>query len=1153
MPACLFGLAITGWAQQAASTPAQPEDDEVIVLSPFDVVSDTKGYYSANTMSGTRFNTKLADLASSVTVMTKAQMNDFAMIDANDIFLYAANTEGTGTYTDYTLDRNGSIGDNVQANPTGANRVRGIAPANVSLSNFETMNRVPVDSVEVESVEISRGPNANVFGLGNPSGTINLVPTAAILTRDRVSAEARADSYGGWRTSLDVNQVLIKNKLAVRFSGVFQQDEFEREPSGVKTERYKGMIKYRPFKNTTITGSIGYYHAYGNRPNAIPPRDNLSYWIASGKPTWDPVTMTVYLNDAPVGTYTANNYNGPYFTSAYLGNNRNQMFIDRDGLVYWSAPQIVTNATNPTANAVGQRYLQPAAAAGPTFSGTAPRPFDQPLFNTTPTVSDKSIYDWSSINLSSPNSFWDKTTTSLFQIDQIILDTPMQTLAAQAAFFREESERWTNNVLGTINDNGQSGQLTVDINRRLLDGSPNPFYLRPYVASDRPRMQYNPQKWDTTRGQLAYRLNLTDQDNLLKWLGWFQITGYGEYKYRMNRQYSWRDAMISPVSWIPAGTYVGSQSSPSGSPPNLAITTGLQRYYVGDTNGNNVDYAPATTFENNQTYPFVWVSRTGSGTAAAPYVFTSHTDNILIGPAAADKSGRFSGDFNSKTTLKTAGVVGQSHLFNDRLITTVGWRNDSLWTKLGNPGNPRNAVFQADGITFNHDVIDHWDANYFKNGGHTTNVQFVVRPFTGMSWVNQLQQNGRGGQFLSELLNGLSVNSNKSNSFLPTNPAQDLNKNLLPNTTGTDKSWGLGLSLFGDKLQIRATRYDNKQTNAQTNDMSTMAGRVLRMDFPVVGAGSPTGSHNLYYNAQRWVTWQNPGWSTAQVEAEVERQTGLSAENRDYYSNASPGIGATTDIRSTGTEIEINYNPTNFWTVAASITKTKSVNTNVSRALVDWIETRRDIWTSIVDPSITDANAADEGNPGKLWWKHRYTQLAVGNSALTYGTPASYTASAATPEQNFIAFVDAPFAVMRELEGKSNPQIRPWAFRASTSVQLGGLFDNKHLKRMSVGGALRWEDKGAIGYYGVQQLPAIITQLDVNRPIYDETHTYVDLFASYKVKLWNDKVVMTLKANVRNLGETGRLQPVGAFPDGTIHTYRIIDPQLFILTASFDL
>jgi len=1158
-PLSLFVCSPAAFAQAAPPAPEETKsaqlappkvEEEIIKLSPFEVVSDTKGYFSANTMSGTRFNTKLADLATSITVMTKQQMSDFAMLDVNDIFLYVGNTEGTGTYTSYVLDRNGSIQDNVQSNPTGANRVRGIAPANVSLSNFETMQRVPIDPVEVESVEISRGANSNVFGLGNPSGTVNLVPSAAILNRNRAAAELRADSYGGWRTALDVNRVLLPNKLAIRVSGVFQHDAFTREPSGVDTERYKAMVKYRPFKNTTITAFVSNYHAYGNRPNALPPRDNLSYWIASGKPTWDPVTMTIHVNGNTLGPFTASNYNGPdYFNSTYLGNDRNQMFIDQSGLAYWGGAQITTNTTvlsgatsaGPTSGFTGQRYLQTSAATGAVFSGTAPRPFAQPLFNTTPTISDKSIYDWSSINLSAPNRFWDRTTTSFIQVEQIILDSQMQNLTAQAAFFREDSDRWQRNLLGVSNDNGQSGQLTVDINERLLDGSPNPFFLRTYIPSDKPRTQENPQKWDSSRGQLAYRLDLTQQKNWLKWLGWFQVNGYGEYKYRVNRQYSWRDGFASPVSWIPLGTYIGTQSAPTGFPAVRNVTQGLYRFYVGDTNGNNVDYAPGN-FQYGA-YSFNWVRR--SGPTSGPWTYTTTAENILLAPVAADKTG---GNLNSKVTIKTAGIVGQSHLFGDRLVTTLSLRSDTVYTKYGYLGNPTNAYLNSDGTTFNYSVTDGWQNIYFKNGGRTNNVQFVLRPFMSTPLVARLERNGGGGRFLAELLNGLSVNTNRSGSFLPTAPAQDLYKNILPNTTGSDKSWGIGLSLFNDTLQIRATRYDTRQRNAQTSDISTMAGRVLRVDYFTTGAGSPTPTLNLYTNAQRWVKWANPTWTQTQIDTEVERQTGISTANNAYYTNANPPIGATTDIRSTGTEIEINYNPTRYWTIQASVTKTQSVNTNVSKALVNWIDERTPIWTTIVDPSISDTDAALEGNPGKLWWKHRYSTTAV-----PAGSPATFNATAATPEQNFIAFVQAPFAIIKAQEGKSNPQIRPYAFRASTSVQLAGLFDNKYLKRMSVGGAVRWEDKAAIGYYGVQQLPAIITELDPNRPIYDKSRYYVDLFASYKTRLWGDKIGVTFKANVRNLGENGRLQPVGAFPDGTIHTYRIIDPQQFIFTMSFDL
>src|SRR5262245_26349179 len=51
---------------------------EVVELSPFQVVSNNKGYFASNTMSGTRLNSKIEDLGQSITVMTKEQMSDFA-------------------------------------------------------------------------------------------------------------------------------------------------------------------------------------------------------------------------------------------------------------------------------------------------------------------------------------------------------------------------------------------------------------------------------------------------------------------------------------------------------------------------------------------------------------------------------------------------------------------------------------------------------------------------------------------------------------------------------------------------------------------------------------------------------------------------------------------------------------------------------------------------------------------------------------------------------------------------------------------------------------------------------------------------------------------------------------------------------------------
>lgn len=82
----------------APSNPARPQlasaGNEVVTLSPFEVdASKSKGYYAENTLAGSRLNTGVADLASSITVVTKQQLQDTGALNINDRFLYEANGE----------------------------------------------------------------------------------------------------------------------------------------------------------------------------------------------------------------------------------------------------------------------------------------------------------------------------------------------------------------------------------------------------------------------------------------------------------------------------------------------------------------------------------------------------------------------------------------------------------------------------------------------------------------------------------------------------------------------------------------------------------------------------------------------------------------------------------------------------------------------------------------------------------------------------------------------------------------------------------------------------------------------------------------------------------------------------------------------------
>ncbi len=428
----------------------------------------------------------------------------------------------------------------------------------------------------------------------------------------------------------------------------------------------------------------------------------------------------------------------------------------------------------------------------------------------------------------------------------------------------------------------------------------------------------------------------------------------------------------------------------------------------------------------------------------------------------------------------------------------------------------------ADGVSFDYaGNIDHWAAGDYRfNSGRTNQKGVVVRPLRGWKVVNELANRGGAAGFVGKFMNGLALNYNESDSFRPEEPRYSVFEKVLPNPFGTGKDYGFTLSMFENKFVLRVNKYENAQVASRNGDAGTIAQRVTRLDF------SQADAFQLANRAVAWTTALHPDWTEAQIQQDVGRQMGLPWEQQERVEALfnSGRLSSTNDIIAKGTEIELNFNPTNYWTVAASATDTKSTNANVSKEIGDWIAMRMPYWTTVRDLS-----------DGQLWWTKNY-----GGSQ--------------TAAQNYAVFVGGPYSVIQQSEGTANPQIRRYAFRASTNVRLSGLTEHKYLRNVNLGGAVRWQDKGAIGYYGKQQLPATITELDRSKPIYDDARYFFDAFISYRLRLFSNRVGASVQLNARNLTENGkRLQPIGAYPDGTPHSYRIVDPRQFILQATFDL
>lgn len=1087
-----------------ASAGTSPSGEQTVQLSPFEVREANRGYYASSTMSGTRLNTKIEDLAASISVVTKQQMADFAMLDINDIFNYEVSTEGTGNFTDFSIDRNGMVGDAIQGNPQGANRIRGVGAANLAMNNFATSGRVPIDPIGIDGVEISRGPNSNIFGLGQGSGTVNLLAASAGLNRLATTAEVRLDSLGGYRTSLDVNRPLITGKIALRASAVYQHDAFNEKPSGATSRRFNFMLRAQPFKMTSVRASFQLYDFYGARASGVTPRDAVSYWKSVGSPTWDPIANAVTVGG--VITTLAGTTNPATLGLASASNP--VVYVDQGGIQLWQLQRTPTFTAGTTVLSNG------TFGTNRLLESIAPPRTGRPLYATVPGISSKDIFDWSSINLAGSNSLKDHNETTMVELEQFIVNTERHQLAVQGGWNHERATRFNKNIVGNVSATGNSNYIYVDVNSKLLDGRANPFFLRPYLGVVEPVFTSTPYLRDTFRGQGAYRLDFTSEKSSMKWLGRHSLVGYAEQRLSKTYAYRFRDVNIADNPFFaPAGVPKGNQS---GTVAPLA-TRPYFHFYVGDSNAQNVDYAP-TAFKQGPT-TFSW--------------FNPATSQWINDPATLGEAGIQEGSAGGsalQTLLKTRGVVLQSVVWQDRLIFTGGKRHDENNNKFQKP-----ARLLADGYTFDYAAMDGFvndtllrQGPWASRSGNTQTKGIVGKPFRAWSTLDHAASQGGAGGFFAGLLRGLSIHTNTSDSFTPDNPAVTVTLEALTNPTSKGKDYGCSLNLWNDKLVVRANRYETNSVNNRNGQFGTFGQRTLRVDLQNFAGNADAIS--LQRQARAWVSGANPAFSTQQVEDAVFKLMGLTAAQASIFTNNN--IGETQDITARGDEIELNFNPDRFWTFKANLTRTQSLDANIAPHITTWVAQRLPTWESIIDPRT-----------GTKWLDTGYTGDAP---AVGAGTPRDFL------NGNIVA----PITLAQATQGKSRPEIREWRFNTSASLRLAKYSENSILKNMTLGGSLRYESKGAIGYYGIpiNGNMTLATNFDANRPIFSKANVYADAFATYSRRLFRDKVRTRFQLNVRNLHEwKAHLLAVGALPDGTPHTFRIVEPMSVIFTTTFDL
>jgi len=304
LPPCWWLLPlVVPVASAQAQTPEEPQadDDGLYVMSPFEVTtSGDIGYAATETLAGTRLRTELRDVANSISVVNEQFMDDLGATDSEDLLVYTLGTEVGGTQGNFLGAGDASrLREQKGVTPQNNTRVRGLDSADNTRNFFLT--DIPWDGFNVSRVELQRGANNVLFGIGSPAGIINTnLKPAEFFTQGQL--EYRYAEYNSHRLSADYNVEVLDNELAVRAIGLWEKENYKQEPAYEKDKRVYVAVRYEPEflkmngANTSIKVNYEKGEITANRPRTTPPIDRITPWFTEmNKMTYDPTVM--HLSD----------------------------------------------------------------------------------------------------------------------------------------------------------------------------------------------------------------------------------------------------------------------------------------------------------------------------------------------------------------------------------------------------------------------------------------------------------------------------------------------------------------------------------------------------------------------------------------------------------------------------------------------------------------------------------------------------------------------------------------------------------------------------------------------------------------------------------------------------------------------------------------
>jgi hypothetical protein len=1128
---------------QPSSAATTGSDEDVVVLSPFEVqAGNDTGYQTTSTLAGTRLRSDLRDLANSISIVNKNFMNDINATDSTSLFVYTLGTEVGGFGGNYSdLASGAGVFDDALGQNTPGVRVRGLLSADRTRDYFST--DIPMDGYNVDRVEISRGPNATLFGLGSPAGIVNQALIQADTRKPLTTVTGQYGSYGSYRGVLDHNEVLLKDKLALRLATVYNGEQYRADPAYDRLRAATLTTTYRPLENTVIRATMEMGRDTSDRPDGRPPYDALSYWWAMGKPVWDPTTGTGHLLGTPTAPYTTTsvfNANGTRNTTIGItspgiggwGSNEPGLFYQDPnssklggvdiggGATVDGIKGFATNAfLFPGGTALGSGGMialrQQTNALINVYHATDP---GKSFYNRSPQITDPNIFDfyhdmlagtdkqewsrWKSYNVTLNQTFWNNKAGIEAIYDKQIVDWG-----------------WLSPV-----DYG----ITLDINEKLPNGVVNPNFLRPVIASTG-FINTRHSNRETERITGFYDLDLRKVGGRHTWIG--KILG----DHMFNANYTRQDQAFLNQGGTPWNTGIDYVVSEGGTPPGDVSSTARivsVLSYLGPSVANAATPQDATIQgirgDHNPTgltqMTILNNKRPATTVPSALAPWSAQNFGLITSPAD-DLTNTTRAGYASRTEqqIHSTAAVLQSHWLENTIVTTASWRKDEVWSldSGSGPTNLATGTLNLDPSVWYPKLSSFVSEESHSWGivGHTP--QFIKRHFP--------------------LGIDASIFYNSSSNFRVQPQRYNIRDEPLGPEIGDTKEYGAMVSLFDNKFELRVAHYKTEDANATVtesgfipaiNEMADSAGNVIDQNFLGSNAGNPAGivAFENWLNSANGKIFQKTFAYQLTPNSDPTKPVAQYGHYSGYTHTRGNNVVGTSALASTGMEYELTYNPTPNWRITANASKADAVRTNIAPELYDFLLNPTAGLLGVVQNAA--GGPTDAGN--------------LNLSANSTGATTDY-------RSYIVSNVVNPTLPTFLKSGTKTDELREWHWAAITNYTFSQNSWLPSLKGVNFGGAVRWMDKVVIGYPTTTLTTATgttLTTLDVSKPYYGPSQTYYDAWVGYERKL-TTRINWKIQLNLQNIGVGDKLIPIYANPDGTVAMWRIAEPMKWTLTNTF--